>query len=134
MDDATTQIYTAVGDDRPFYALVEAFYRGVEADPILRPLYPADLTHAKLHLVWFLVQRFGGPQRYQEERGHPRLRMRHMPFRVGAAESEAWLRHMTAAVEATPEFGPFRDVMGRYFSESAAFLINHGDIPAIAGA
>lgn len=132
MEDETTQIYARVGDDEPFHALVEAFYRGVEADPILRPLYPADLTHAKLHLVWFLIQRFGGPLRYQEERGHPRLRMRHLPFQIGRAESTAWLRHMSAAVEAVPAFSPFRDVMGRYFSEAAAFLINHGEIPAIA--
>ena len=86
------------------------------------------------HLTWFLIQRFGGPLRYQEERGHPRLRMRHVPFQIGPAESEAWLRHMNAAVEAVPEFAPFRDSLRRYFSDSAAFLINHAEIPAIADA
>ena len=132
MDDETTKIYDLIGDDKPFYALVEAFYQGVESDPLLRPLYPADLTHAKLHLALFLIQRFGGPTGYQEKRGHPRLRMRHVPFQIGLAESEAWLRHMSAAVAATPGFEPFRDSLSRYFSDSAAFLINHSEIPAIA--
>lgn len=134
MEDQTTEIYAKIGDDQPFYALVEAFYQGVDSDPLLRPLYPADLTRAKLHLTWFLIQRFGGPLRYQGERGHPRLRMRHVPFQIGTAESEAWLRHMNAAVESIPEFTPFQDIMTRYFSDSAAFLINHAEIPAIAAA
>lgn len=134
MDDETTEIYARIGDDQPFHALVEAFYQGVEADALLRPLYPADLTRAKLHLAWFLIQRFGGPLRYQEERGHPRLRMRHLPFQIGLTESEAWLRHMNAAVEAVPVFGPFRDSLRRYFSDAAAFLINHSEIPVIADA
>jgi hemoglobin len=134
MDDETTEIYARIGEDGPFYALVDAFYRGVETDSLLRPLYPADLTRAKLHLAWFLIQRFGGPLRYQEERGHPRLRMRHLPFQIGLAESEAWLRHMTAAVESVPAFAPFRDSLRRYFSDSAAFLINHSEIPVIADA
>lgn len=132
MDDETTEIYARIGDDQPFFALVEEFYQGVDADPLLRPLYPADLTRAKLHLAWFLIQRFGGPVRYQEERGHPRLRMRHLPFQIGVAESEAWLRHMNAALEAVPEFAPFRDVLRRYFSDSAAFLINHAEVPSVA--
>ena len=131
MVDETSEIHARVGEDQPFFDLVEAFYRGVETDPTLRPLYPQDLTHAKQHLAWFLIQRCGGPLRYQEERGHPRLRMRHVPFRIGLAESEAWLRHMNAAVAAIPAFAPFRDVLGRYFSDSAAFLINHSEIPTI---
>lgn len=132
MDDETTQIYARIGRDQPFYALVDAFYGGVEADQTLRPLYPDDLTEAKRHLSWFLIQRFGGPTHYGQQRGHPRLRMRHVPFRIGPAESDAWLRHMAAAVEATPEFQPFRDILTRYFAESAAFLINHTEIPALA--
>jgi len=132
MDDETTAIYAGIGDDQPFYALVEAFYQGVETDSTLRSLYPSDLTRAKLHLTWFLIQRFGGPTRYQEERGHPRLRMRHVPFRIGPSESEAWLRHMNAAVEAVSEFAPFQAALQRYFRDSAAFLINHSEIPSIA--
>lgn len=132
MNDETVEIYPAIGEDQPFYDLVEAFYHGVETEPLLRPLYPADLTHAKQHLAWFLIQRFGGPTRYQEERGHPRLRMRHVPFRIGPAESEAWLRCMNAATASLPAFAPFRECMRRYFADSAAFLINHSEIPTIS--
>jgi hemoglobin len=132
MEDETTQIYEAVGGDAPFFALVEAFYAGVEADPVLRPLYPADLTEAKQHLALFLIQRFGGHTEYADRRGHPRLRMRHLPFRIREPEKEAWLRHMTAAVDAVPEFAPFRDPIHRYFADSAAFLVNQAEVPALA--
>ena len=131
MEDNTTEIYASVGSDQPFYDLVEAFYRGVEKDALLRPLYREDLTLAKQHMAWFLIQRFGGPTRYGENRGHPRLRMRHVPFRIGQAESNAWLHHMDAALQATPAFAPFEEIMRRYFAESAAFLINHSEVPAI---
>jgi hemoglobin len=131
MDDETTQIYACIGSDQPFYNLVEAFYRGVESDLTLRPLYPDDLTEGKKHLAWFLIQRFGGPTYFGQQRGHPRLRMRHVPFRIGQAESDAWLHHMAAAVKATPEFQPFREILSGYFAESAAFLINHTEIPTI---
>lgn len=132
MDDPTVEIYERVGSDAPFYALVDAFYAGVESDPTLRPLYPADLTHAKAHLALFLIQRFGGHTAYGDKRGHPRLRMRHVPFRIGVAEKDAWLKHMNAAVDATPAFGPFRDILERYFADSANFLVNHSEIPSIS--
>lgn len=132
MEDETTEIYAQIGSDQPFYALVEAFYAGVEADPVLRPLYPDDLTKAKEHLALFLIQRFGGHAQYQTERGHPRLRMRHVPFQIGAAESNAWLRCMFHAVSAVPEFTPFEPILQKYFADSAAFLINHQEIPALA--
>lgn len=131
MEDKTAEIYARISSDGPFYALVEQFYAGVETDPVLRPLYPSDLTHAKQHLAWFLIQRFGGPARYGEERGHPRLRMRHLPFRIGPEESAAWLRHMASALDAVPEFAPFRADLDRYFAESAAFMVNHAEVPAI---
>lgn len=132
MEDETAEIYAQIGSDQPFFTLVDAFYAGVEADPVLRPLYRDDLSDAKRHLAQFLIQRFGGPSLYGTERGHPRLRMRHVPFRIGRAESSAWLRHMMAAVEATPEFRPFRQILGRYFADSAAFLVNHTEVPAVA--
>ncbi len=127
--DPTTEIYNAVGGDAPFYALVEAFYAGVEIDPVLRPLYPDDLTDAKRHLALFLVQRFGGHGGYGEARGHPRLRMRHLPFRIGEREKDAWLRCMNAAVDAVPAFAPFREALRAYFAQSAAFLVNHAEVP-----
>ena len=131
MEDPTTEIYAQIGGDQPFYDLVNAFYAGVEADPLLRPLYPADLTQAKEHLALFLIQRFGGHAQYQTERGHPRLRMRHVPFQIGPAESEAWLGCMFRAVDAVPAFAPFETVLRRYFADSAAFLINHSEVPAL---
>lgn len=134
MEDPTTDIYAQIGDDQPFYELVDVFYTGVDADPALRPLYPDDLTQAKEHLALFLIQRFGGHVQYQTERGHPRLRMRHIPFRIGAAESEAWLRHMFHALDTVVVFAPFREILQSYFSESAAFLINHSEVPSLGAA
>ena len=131
MEDPTTEIYAALGSDQPFYDLVNAFYVGVEADPVLRPLYPDDLTKAKEHFALFLIQRFGGHAQYQAERGHPRLRMRHVPFQIGRAESEAWLRSMFHALDIVPEIAPFAPILRTYFSDSAAFLINHHEIPAL---
>ena len=131
MEDPTTEIYAQIGDDQPFYELVDVFYAGVDADPVLRPLYPDDLTQAKAHLALFLIQRFGGHAGYQTQRGHPRLRMRHIPFQIGAAQSEAWLRHMFHAVDTVPAFVPFRDILRSYFSDSARFLINHNEVPLL---
>jgi hemoglobin len=97
-------------DDRPlferaggvtfFERLVDAFYRGVATDDVLAPLYPEypDFTGARHRLTLFLIQYWGGPTTYMEERGHPRLRMRHMPFTVGPLERDRWLAHMAAAV------------------------------------
>ena len=86
---------------QPFFdALVEQFYRGVTTDPLLRPMYPVDLAESKTHLALFLGQYWGGPDVYNQVRGHPRLRMRHTPFVIGPTEAEAWMRHMTAAVDA----------------------------------
>lgn len=78
--------------------LVERFYAGVDTDPLLRPLYPEDLSDPKAHLALFLMQYWGGPRDYSEQRGHPRLRMRHAPFAIGPAQAAAWLSHMGAAV------------------------------------
>jgi hemoglobin len=92
--------YEAVGGEPTFRKLVATFYEGVSSDPLLRPLYPEeDLGPAEERLRLFLIQYWGGPGTYSQQRGHPRLRMRHAPFRVGPAERDAWLRHMRAAVE-----------------------------------
>ncbi|MGE0056454.1 MAG: globin [Dehalococcoidia bacterium] len=117
-------LYEAIGGEAPFHALVEAFYRGVEQDPELRPMYPPDLEESRAHLALFLIQYFGGPQTYMETRGHPRLRMRHMPFVIGRAERDAWFRHMSAAVDEVGIEEPYREHMLRYFSDAATFLIN----------
>lgn len=131
MEDPTAEIYAQVGTEQPFITLVDRFYTGVESDSLLRPLYPTDLTQSKAHMVMFLVQRFGGPTRYQAERGHPRLRMRHVHFQIGPAQSDAWLGHMFAAVGEVPELAPFQEILHRYFADSAAFLINHHEVPTV---
>ena len=92
--------YEAVGGEPTFRRLVARFYQGVAGDPALRALYPGeDLSAAEEHLRLFLMQYWGGPATYNQRRGHPALRMRHARFAIGPAERDAWLRHMTAAVE-----------------------------------
>ena len=92
--------YDAVGGHETFVALVRRFYEGVASDPPLRALYPeADLTDAETRFRMFLEQYWGGPTTYSDERGHPRLRMRHLPFHIGREERARWLEHMTAAID-----------------------------------
>jgi hemoglobin len=93
-----TSLYEQVGGEHFFVRLVDAFYEGVESNEILRPMYPEDLTDAKRHLVFFLVQYWGGPTTYMQERGHPRLRMRHAKFHIDASARDAWLEAMGAAL------------------------------------
>ena len=93
-----TTLYERVGGEAFFVDLVDRFYLGVAGDPVLRPLYPDDLRESSRHLALFLMQYWGGPGTYGEERGHPRLRMRHVPFVIGPVERDAWLRHMLAAL------------------------------------
>ena len=93
-------VYDAVGGAPFFVDLVDGFYAGVSADPLLRPMYPEDLTDSRRHLAGFLTQYWGGPSTYSDERGHPRLRMRHAPFAIGEPERDAWLRHMLPSLEA----------------------------------
>jgi hemoglobin len=92
-------LYDAVGGQPFFDELVARFYRGVADDPLLRPMYPDDLTDPARHLALFLGQYWGGPSTYGDERGHPRLRMRHAPFVIAEPERDAWLRHMSAALD-----------------------------------
>ncbi len=95
-----TSFYDAVGGEETFRRLVHRFYEGVADDPLLRPLYPEeDLTGAEERLRGFLIQYWGGPNTYSQQRGHPRLRMRHVPFVIGQAEHDAWLKHMRDAVD-----------------------------------
>ena len=97
---ASTTLFEAVGGEPTFRKLVDEFYAGVATDPLLRPMYPEeDLGPAADRMTLFLMQYWGGPNTYSAQRGHPRLRMRHAPFRIGAAERDAWLRHMRRAVD-----------------------------------
>ncbi len=110
---------------QPFFdALVEEFYVGVVVDPLLRPMYPDDLEESKSHLALFLGQYWGGPDTYNQVRGHPRLRARHAPFVIGPAEAGAWMRHMTAAVDAMGMSPEDRAELLDYLSMAARNLQN----------
>lgn len=117
-----------------FTRLVDVFYAGVATDEVLLPMYPEqpDLTGARHRLSLFLVQYWGGPNTYMEERGHPKLRMRHFPFHVGPLERDRWLFHMAAAVEtvcddSVPD-GVAEELMA-YFVPSAEHLRNDTGLP-----
>lgn len=100
-EDAPTSLFDRVGGSETFRALVHGFYQGVAGDPLLRPMYPEeDLGPAEDRLRLFLEQYWGGPHTYSEQRGHPRLRMRHAPYAVSPRARDHWLAHMRASVEA----------------------------------
>lgn len=117
-------MYERVGGKPWFDALVGRFYEGVESNAILRPLYPSKLEDAKDHLSGFLIQYWGGPADYSAQRGHPRLRMRHVGFSIGWAERDAWYNTMEAAVKAGGLSPEDEKEMLDYFNTSATFLIN----------
>jgi hemoglobin len=92
--------YEAVGGEETFHRIVARFYAQVADDEVLRPIYPEqDLSGAEERLRLFLIQYWGGPKTYSERRGHPRLRMRHAPYKIGPIERDAWLRCMRIAVD-----------------------------------
>lgn len=121
-------VFEAVGGEGFFVDLVERFYVRVGSDLLLRPLYPDDLTDSRRHMALFLQQYWGGPGTYSEERGHPRLRGRHMPFVIGEAERDAWFGHMAAALDSVvTERGTAPELeaqMLEYFAHAADFLVN----------
>ena len=123
--EQTTTFYEAVGGEPTFRRLVAVFYAGVAEDPLLRPLYPeADLGPAEERLRMFLEQYWGGPGTYSQQRGHPRLRMRHAPFRVGPAERDAWLHHMRHAVEVIDLPADQAATLWDYLERAAYFMVN----------
>jgi hemoglobin len=117
--------YSAVGGAVFFRALVERFYAGVTADPELRPMYPEeDLSGAEERLRMFLEQYWGGPRTYSDQRGHPRLRMRHAPFAVTLAARDRWLVHMRAALDSL-DLPPAQDAtLWRYMEMAAHSMVN----------
>ena len=119
-----TSLYDAVGGEPVFRQLVADFYAGVATDPVLRPLYPDDLGPAEERLRMFLVQYWGGPGTYSEQRGHPRLRMRHVAWQVGEPERDAWLTHMRAAVERIDVPEAARDAIWDHLERAAYSLVN----------
>ena len=129
------ELYDKVGGYEFFARLVDGFYCRVEGDPVLRPLYPQGedgMRAAREHLAMFLSQYWGGPPVYNETRGAPMLRARHLPFRIGMAERDAWFGHMKAAVE---ESGVSEEIAAElldYFDKAATHLINDQDLNIVA--
>ena len=120
-----TTFYDQVGGHDTFVRLVREFYRGVAEDPPLRALYPeADLGPAEERLRMFLEQYWGGPTTYSEQRGHPRLRMRHHPFQVTPAQRDRWLTHMMAAVDSLELAGPQDALLREYLTRAAYSMVN----------
>ena len=124
MDDL--EIYAAIGEEG-FARLVAAFYRQVPGDEVLGAMYPpGDLAGAEQRLRDFLIGRFGGPQRYIEQRGHPRLRMRHMPFAVDSVARERWLRLMGNALDEVQLPLEVDAFLREFFDGVSAMLVNRG--------
>jgi hemoglobin len=120
-------LYEEVGGEPVFRALVDRFYEGVALDPVLRPLYPdEDLTAAKERLRMFLEQYWGGPTTYSEQRGHPRLRMRHAGWVIGERERDAWLGHMRRAVAELDVTDEARAAIWEHLERAAHTLVNAG--------
>lgn len=118
-------IYELAGGETTFRKLVEGFYGRVAKDPVLRRVYPEeDLSGATERLTLFLIQYWGGPTTYSERRGHPRLRLRHQPFVIGQAERDAWLGHMTAALDSLELAPAVRRAFLDYFETASRAMIN----------
>ncbi len=117
--------YDQVGGHETFRRLAHEFYAGVAGDPALRALYPEDdLGPAETRFRMFLEQYWGGPQTYSEQRGHPRLRMRHHPFRITPTQRDRWLTHIMAAVD-TLDLAPENDLILRdYLDRAAQSMVN----------
>jgi hemoglobin len=120
----TDSFYDAVGGHETFVKLVDAFYEGVAGDEVLRPMYPEDLGPANERMRMFLEQYWGGPGTYSEQRGHPRLRMRHMPFRVDFDARDRWLAHMHKAVKSLQLPPLYEDTLWDYFERAAHSMVN----------
>jgi hemoglobin len=118
-------VYDLAGGETTFRLLVERFYSSVAKDDVLRAVYPEDdLSAATERLTLFLIQYWGGPRTYSEQRGHPRLRLRHQPFAIGRAERDAWLGHMTAAVESLNLAPAVSKALLGYFDTASTAMIN----------
>ena len=130
-EPSTPSLYERVGGMAFFERLVDTFYDGVATDDVLLRLYPEapDLTGARHRLTLFLTQYWGGPTTYSDERGHPKLRMRHMRFTIGTRERDHWLTHMAAAVAACTDDEAIRDELTDYFVRTAEHMRNDTGLP-----
>jgi hemoglobin len=118
------EVYLAIGEEG-FRRLVAAFYAQIPTDDILGPMYAGrDLAEAEERLREFLIFRFGGPARYIENRGHPRLRMRHAPFAVDQQSRDRWMKLMNRALEEVPLPMDASELLRSFFNSTATFLVN----------
>ncbi len=123
-----TTFYEEIGGFETFRRIVAKFYEGVAADPVLRPLYPEeDLGPAEERFLLFLVQYWGGPTTYSQERGHPRLRMRHAPFTVNREAAEHWLTHFRAGLDEADLTPEQDEKFWGYVTYAAQFMLNSAD-------
>jgi hemoglobin len=124
-ETAGGNFYEKVGGKETFKKIANKFYEGVASDPVLRPMYPEeDLKPAAVRLQLFLEQYWGGPSEYQELRGHPRLRMRHMPFKINPEAREHWLMHMRSAVESISLPPLLEAELWAYLDRAATAMLN----------
>ena len=121
-----TSLYETVGGAPFFERLVDRFYEGVVGDEVLLRLYPEpdDLISARRQLTLFLIQYWGGPTTYSDERGHPRLRQRHFPFAIGEREKNHWLAHMQVAIDEISPNDEIRTQLSEYVANAATHLVN----------
>ena len=128
-------LFEQVGGQPFFDRLVDRFYEGVEGDDVLLSLYPdqSDLAGARRRLALFLGQYWGGPTTYSDERGHPRLRMRHFPFSIGALERDRWLLHMREAIDESDAPADARARLHRYVEVAADAMRNRDEAAAPRG-
>ena len=126
LPDPEVSVYETAGGDAFFTRLVDAFYARVAADDVLLRLYPdpIDLGPARQRLTLFLIQYWGGPTAYSDERGHPRLRMRHAPFSIGDRERDHWLAAMTGALDEVAPTAALRERFDSYFAMAADAMRN----------
>lgn len=118
-------LYEEMGGRATFEKLVSHFYALVSVDPVLRPMYPEDdIKGAAERLLMFLEQYWGGPSTYSEQRGHPRLRMRHATFHIGEMERDVWLRHMKSAVDELEMRDDLREELWSYLVMAANSMVN----------
>lgn len=121
-------IYDMVGGEATIRALVDAFYAKVEADEELRAIFPDDLEPGKKWQFLFLTQYWGGPRTYMDERGHPRLRMRHNPYPITPHLRNLWVQYMLEAVDEVGIEEPARSIMREYFQRGGSAMINQYDV------
>ena len=125
--DGIPTIYELAGGEEAFFRLVHKFYESVATDAILRPLYPEKLEESERFTALFLIQFCGGPATYSAQKGHPRLRMRHLPFSIGQKERDAWVFHMRNAVESEIENPGVRQYLNDYFEKTATWMMNKAE-------